>query len=223
MAQTEQKQRINIGCGASPTPGWLNMDGSLTVWLAKHPILLGFLRVCRLVGSSQLAFARYIEVNKLDMIFANATKRIPLKDGTATAVYSSHMLEHLDTIEVSRFLNEVYRVLAVGGTLRIAVPDLLKHARRYTEESRDADAFVTSTLLAPGKPRGLAGRLIYLAVGNRQYHLWMYDASSLKRRLRSVGFRDVLEISAGCTTIPDPGQLNLREREQESVYVEAKR
>jgi len=25
------KLRINIGCGATPTPGWINLDNSLTV------------------------------------------------------------------------------------------------------------------------------------------------------------------------------------------------
>jgi hypothetical protein len=52
---------------------------------------------------------------------------------------------------------------------------------------------------------------------------WMYDAASLMRLLERHGFRDAKELPPGETTIPDPGALNLREREEESVYVEAKR
>jgi hypothetical protein len=49
----------------------------------------------------------------------------------------------------------------------------------------------------------------------------MYAASSLIRLLERHGFGDARELPAGQTTIPDPGPLDLREREEESVYVEA--
>ena len=31
--------RINIGCGTSPTPGWLNFDNSMTLTLSKLPFV----------------------------------------------------------------------------------------------------------------------------------------------------------------------------------------
>jgi hypothetical protein len=40
--------------------------------------------------------------------------------------------------------------------------------------------------------------------------------------LETNGFSSVREVSAGQTMIPDPGELNLREREDESTYVEAR-
>lgn len=48
----------------------------------------------------------------------------------------------------------------------------------------------------------------------------MYDGPSLARRLKEAGFRVASVVSAGETTMPDPGALDLREREDESVYVE---
>ena len=113
-------------------------------------------------------------------------------------------------------------MLAPDGVLRIVVPDLLQCARRYVEETKDADAFMEATLLAEEKPRGLIALLKCLMVGPR-HHLWMYDAASLSRLLQAAGFRDVVELPAGSTTIPDPGELDLTERAEGNVYAEARR
>jgi hypothetical protein len=64
-------------------------------------------------------------------------------------------------------------------------------------------------------------RLRWLVAGFRD-HGWMYDGPSLCRLLQTAGFVDVGEVSAGHTMISDPGELNLREREDESVFVEAR-
>jgi hypothetical protein len=51
----------------------------------------------------------------------------------------------------------------------------------------------------------------------------MYDGPSLCRLLEQQGFRDVRVWPAGETGIPIPGDLNLRERSPESVFVEARK
>jgi hypothetical protein len=51
----------------------------------------------------------------------------------------------------------------------------------------------------------------------------MYDGGSLSRLIRETGFADVAVLPAGATRIVEPGQLDLRERAAESVYVEAVR
>jgi predicted SAM-dependent methyltransferase len=45
-------------------------------------------------------------------------------DGSACEVYASHVYEHLSNVEVPVALREAYRVLAPGGELKVAVPDL---------------------------------------------------------------------------------------------------
>ncbi len=215
-------QRINIGCGSTPTPGWLNIDNSLTVRLSNRRLVLRALTILGVAGRAQLEFARSVAENKTRVIWGNAVRRIPVPDQSVSVIYTSHMLEHLDRTEARRFLAEAHRVLAGGGILRIAVPDLRKHARRYVEETKDADAFVASTLLAVEKPRGVIERLRYVFVGPRHHH-WMYDADSLIRLVASAGFRDAIEIPAGSTTIPDPGDLDLYQRQEESLYIEARR
>ena len=47
------------------------------------------------------------------------------------------------------------------------------------------------------------------------------DGKSLCRLLETLGFVEATQVPVGSTRIPNPGPLNLRERESESVYVEA--
>jgi hypothetical protein len=65
-------------------------------------------------------------------------------------------------------------------------------------------------------------RLQVVLLGYR-HHLWMYDAASLGRLLRAGGFVNVVALAPGVTTIRDPGALDLAERVEESVYLEARK
>ena len=207
--------RVNIGCGATPTKGWVNLDNSWTVRLAARPLLLGLLHRAGLASGDQLSFAAQACAGGVQ--WANALE-LPFADGTVEVAYSSHMLEHLGRSDARAFLAEVRRVLAPGGILRLALPDLSLLVARY----RDADEFVAQTYLAHDPPRGLRARLRALADGERD-HAWMYDGPSLLRLATGAGFTFARILPAGETTIPEPGPLDLRERESESVYLEARR
>jgi ubiquinone/menaquinone biosynthesis C-methylase UbiE len=153
--------------------------------------------------------------------FANAPVRIPCADGSAAAVYSSHMIEHLDRGEARAFLAEVRRVLAPGGVVRIAAPDLSLLVQEYGMTG-DADEFVAGTHMGLNRPSGPRGWARWTMVGPR-HHLWMYDGESLTRLLRQAGFKEAAVMPAGSTMIAEPGELDLSERAAESVYVEAAR
>jgi predicted SAM-dependent methyltransferase len=56
---------------------------------------------------------------------------IPFPDSTFDVVYHSHLLEHLQREKAFFLVQECYRVLKVGGIIRIAVPDLEQIVRMY--------------------------------------------------------------------------------------------
>lgn len=197
--------RINIGCGPSPTPGWVNIDNSPSVLLRRLP-------VGALIGSTRRAVW---DAAREHGVRYGSARRLSFPDSSAEAIYSSHMLEHLSRRDAGRFLGECRRVLAPGGVIRIAVPDLRMIVSEY-ETDGNAEGLIQRLLLADER---LGVRRAVRATGHR----WMYDGESLRRTLTEAGFRDALVLPAGATAIPSPGELNLREREGESVYVEARR
>lgn len=214
--------RVNIGCGTSPTPGYLNFDGSSAVWLARIPFRLSFAKRLGILSHENL---RYIEALKSSSTrFADATRRIPLPDASVEVLYSSHMLEHLPLDQVPSFLAEARRVLAKGGILRLAVPDLRRQAEQYLS-TNDADDFVAGLYMTGiwSSTRTLAGKLRFLMAGAPSCHKWMYDGTSLVALLSRHGFDDPIVQPEGVTRIEDPGSLDLFERCTESVFVEALR
>ncbi len=212
-------KRANVGCGSTPTRGWLSFDNSLSVRLVQYPSVAGFLDKLGLLNDNQKGLIAAAQHHGI--VWADAARNIPVPDDSLEVLYTSHMVEHLERDEATSFFKEALRVLAPNGVLRVAVPDLRSIVEDYVADG-DADVFVERTLLTRPRPKGLIEMAKYVVVGDR-HHLWMYDGPSLMRLLSVVGFRDPRVMPAGETTIADPGELDLHERAHQTVYVEARK
>lgn len=209
-------QRVNVGCGATPTPGWLNLDNSWTIRAVRsRPLSLAFGAAGLLRGKQDYIAA----IRRHDIQWADATSHLPLEDGAAEVVYTSHMVEHLTRDEAKRFFAEAMRVLGAGGILRVAVPDIDYHVDLYREHG-DANEFIAGLHMSSERPESFAGKVKQVLVGERQHH-WMYNGQTLSTELEQAGFAKVGVQPAGSTWISDPGELDLAERAPESVFVEA--
>ena len=103
--------------------------------------------------------------------------------------------------------------------MRVAAPDIARLVEDYLA-TRDADSFIAATHMGLNRPTGLIAWMKWVLIGPR-HHLWMYDGGSLTKLLHNAGFADVAIMPPGKTNIADPGDLDLKERASESVYVEA--
>ena len=56
---------------------------------------------------------------------------LPEIDASTDVCYSSHVLEHLSTIEAEFMVQECFRVLKSGGIFRLVIPDLEQITREY--------------------------------------------------------------------------------------------
>jgi predicted SAM-dependent methyltransferase len=101
------------------------------------------------------------------------------EDETVDLIYASHVLEYFNINEAQDVLKEWKRVLKIGGTLRIAVPDFWKISKLYSEGN-----FPLSRFIGP-----LYGRM---DMGETSiYHKHVYDEASLKDLLVGVmGFKE---------------------------------
>ena len=211
------KLKVNIGCGSTPTEGWKNFDNTPAIKLAHSPFKFWILKLFGLLIPSQIENVEWNKENKI--LFADATKRLPLSDSSAECIYSSHMFEHLSRDEAILFLKDALRVLDNGGVLRISVPDLRYFINNYIA-NKDADEFMSKMFVSAPSLNLLRQKFILFFVGYR-HHQWMYDGASLSKLMLESGFKDAIVQDAGETCIKNFIGLNLFEREEESVYVEA--
>ena len=211
--------RVNFGCGQTPVSGWRNFDNSPCVKLARVPVLARLLCRLGMLQTSQLEFVECARRHGIE--YADARRRFSIPSGSVEVFYSSHMLEHLCRHEAASFLSEVRRVLRPGGILRLAVPDLRRLIECYVA-TEDADRLVIETELAQYQFRGFRKRLEFVLIGGRGHH-WMYDGKTLCRLVAGSGFVRASVVPPGQTRIPHPEPLDLGERVENSVYVEAEK
>lgn len=209
--------KINIGCGASPIPGWINIDNSMSLYLAKYGVFDCLLRKLHLLNPQQMRLIDFFKQN--EVVHSKAT-HLPMKENSVSIVYSSHMMEHLDRQDAFIFLHEALRVLKVSGVIRLCLPDIHKLCKSYLAHG-DADVFVEQTLLATPFQKSIYQKFKFLIIGPR-HHMWMYDAQSLTLLLLKVGFKDVKVLEPGETRIANDGEgINLFEHDDHSFYIEA--
>ncbi len=109
----------------------------------------------------------------------NDITKLCFKNNTVDLIYSSHVIEYFDRLEIISILKEWKRVLKLGGILRLAVPDFLQMIRGYMFHAYPLDAFLGPLY---GK-MNMAGEWIY--------HKTVYDFESLNKLLTTIGFKNV--------------------------------
>ncbi len=206
LAMEQLPDRLHLGCGLTTPPGWLNVDGSWNARLAKMPRLRALLCKLRIIPAANAE----IPLNR-DIFVHDLTRSLPFPDNMFTAVYASHVLEHLYLEDGKEMLRESFRVLRPGGVVRMVVPDLRPIVLEYTGgfsfgEDRaygyitpefkrtrpKADVLNTRLLLRDeAAPEGSVLFRAYQLMKNMRLHKWMYDAESLVYHIRDAGFVDV--------------------------------
>ncbi len=211
------RNKINVGCGMSPTPNWCNYDNSLSIKISKMPnLLINFLLKIKLLTRNQFNYVNFCKNNEIK--YLDIRKNLPFPSESITVIYTSHVLEHLTRQQFLFFIEESHRILKTEGILRIVLPDLKIFIDRYNHNQK-ADLLIQDLYMYEDYGMGFCERIKFLIVGPRN-HQWMYDASSTMLLLEKTKFSRIFLMPAGTTNITNSGELNLRERENESFYIE---
>jgi predicted SAM-dependent methyltransferase len=142
---------------------------------------------------------------------------LPFQDGSCSAIFSEHLIEHVPREDAERLLAECHRVLADGGVLRLSTPDAGRYLRSYAGDQN----FLRDPAFgeADATPMDRVNQMM------REYgqHLWVYDAESLTLTLKRAGFSRVVEQAVGQSLVPKMQGIDSEDRAFESLYVEAVR
>ena len=103
-------------------------------------------------------------------------KKIPIKNNSLKAIYTSHTIEHLNFSAIDFLLRECYRILKPNGFLRIVAPDLNFYMKMYNSGNR--------------KWLQNAESVLSNKFSNEQYFLGMF-ASSLSKVVSSNDLKKI--------------------------------
>jgi predicted SAM-dependent methyltransferase len=193
--------RLHVGCGFLFAPDWINVG---------------------LFEESYLPYGTTKYNNGL-VLHLDITKDFPFDDGSLTAIYAAHFVEHFSFDEGLELARTFHRALAPGGVLRLTFPDLALWARKYVE--RDAaffDRYRKFFLSDPAVKVRTPGE-IFMSQVHGWGHRWGYDVESVTHLLQLAGFEQASSRQAFESAIPDVRRLesSWEGRLMETGYVEA--
>jgi len=146
-------------------------------------------------------------------LVADIRQGLPLASDSVDYAVSIHALPEFSYPELVPVLEELRRVLAPGGTLRLALPDLRRGIDAYL--SGDEAYFK----VAPEEVRSLGGRFAVQMTWFGYSHS-LFTADFALELLEKAGFVDVRECAFGVTASGIPEIVELDNREEESLFVE---
>jgi predicted SAM-dependent methyltransferase len=142
------------------------------------------------------------------------TKGLPFPDGSCTAIFTEHLIEHVTKEEAIALLSECHRVMEGGGILRVSTPDAELFLRSYAGDQKFlSHPSFSQQIDAP------VDRVNYMM---REYgqHLWSYDEELLTLMLKRAGFKTVIRQSFGISRHPRMANIDFAGRAFESIYIE---
>jgi predicted SAM-dependent methyltransferase len=138
-------------------------------------------------------------------------------DRSASFVYSSHMVEHIDYPDaVHRLATEILRILTPGGVFRMVVPGIERIIRAYVA---DDDAFFARQ--AERHPPSCTTRLEHLMYALQQHgeHKFGYDFETAEKFLRRAGYARIINSDFNASEFPEL-RIDYRGKDL-SLFVEA--
>jgi ubiquinone/menaquinone biosynthesis C-methylase UbiE len=188
--------RVNLGCGPNAPSGWLNVDGSWNARLSNHPYFRKALETVGVIDANQGAQWR------VRPLVHDLTKPLPFPSDSVSAIYASHVLEHLYRRDAQMLLLECRRVLKPGGLIRLVVPDVQAMVRDYLQRKNGHSTAAERAAAADGLNERLGYRASTAPDGNFLFkfysiwkdfhsHKWMYDGESLTHYVSLAGFQSV--------------------------------
>jgi predicted SAM-dependent methyltransferase len=139
---------------------------------------------------------------------------LPLENDSIDYAVSIHALPEVPYDNLVPVLEELRRVLKPGGVLRLALPDLDKGLAAYQRGDRDF-------FLIPDEQWSDIGSKLIVQLVWYGYSRTLFVRGFVGELLNKAGFVDVRHLAYRETASPFSDIVDLDNREQESMFVEA--
>jgi len=149
-------------------------------------------------------------------VSADILQGLPLNADSFDYAVSIHALPELRYAEQVPALMELRRVLAPGGVLRLALPDLDRAIRAYQED--DHEYF----LVPDSDARSIGSKMIVQLLWYG-YSKTLFTFDFVAELLERAGFGDVQRCAYRQTASRFPEIVSLDNRPEESLFVEARK
>lgn len=153
-----------------------------------------------------------VDLTAQDGLTLDLRLSLPFPDESVDSIYAEHFLEHFSyPDDLLGMLSEWYRVLRVGGTLTVGVPDAGRAFRAYAAGVGEFYFNKYWANVQPGFvncPMDEINWLIYMG----GLHFYMFDQENLMQRLEEAGFVDIKQREFD-PTIDNPN------RRRQTIYV----
>jgi predicted SAM-dependent methyltransferase len=155
---------------------------------------------------------------KEGLVYLDASQPFPLEDGSFHYVFSEHVIEHLSYDDGMKMLSESYRILAPGGKIRIATPNLLRLVALFDEQKSDAARnYMPGKLAVHGWPIHPRAEAFILNLELSSFgHRFVYDPDTLNSAMLKTGFRSIQEYRGGESDDPNLQGVEYR---QNGAYI----
>jgi predicted SAM-dependent methyltransferase len=131
--------------------------------------------------------------------YLDATKRFPISDGSMQYIFAEQVIEHLTYDQGLSMLRECYRVLAPGGKIRLATPDLMKYFQLLQDpNSEQSQRYIEAKLKFHFWPRTSEPAANIFNMELRSFgHQFLYDQPTLSDSLSRAGFQRISSFAPG--------------------------
>lgn len=217
---TKKEIKLNIGCGPSGLPGWVNYDWGMLPLLSKLKIIRKTLIVLKILPKEY-------KLNWPTLRLVDIRRKFPLKDNTVKYIYCSHVLEHFNRWEAVKILKECHQVLKDSGVIRVVVPDIEKLCKIYLKGmmNKKSDSHPARDIcrLWWGYDKDIEPRNLIQQLSRKfiRDHCWNYDKKELSMVLKEAGFIDIKSLDFRKGMLSDLEKLDLENHRDHSLYMEA--
>ena len=168
---------VYVNCASSTRviEGFVNLDNDALLHFGSWPARFKWLlprQYWEAIDQWEIAKRRAL------LIRHDCRKRLMFHDAAVDHILCSHFLDYVFPDEMENILKDFFRVLKIGATLHIVLPDLRVMAERYLQRAENAEAdaadwFLNITILGRQSRGSSIYRLIeYFGFCGLQ-HRWM--------------------------------------------------